>query len=93
VPTQDAQGRWISDDRLQYWDGSTWRPLAAQAPRRSSALPAILIGCGFAAVVILVLAIALGLLALNNPEFQRSFCEGYTNNNVNNPCPFHPSPS
>ena len=35
MPHQDAQGRWISDDGLQYWDGNAWRPTTAQAaPRR-----------------------------------------------------------
>jgi hypothetical protein len=30
MPTQDAQGRWISDDGRSYWDGGAWKPLEAQ---------------------------------------------------------------
>ena len=29
MPRQDAQGRWISDDGLQYWDGTAWREARA----------------------------------------------------------------
>jgi hypothetical protein len=95
VPRQDAQGRWISDDGLQYWDGTAWRPIGAQAPaRKSSALPAVLIGCGFAFVVVLVLFIGFVVLVFNNADFQRNFCNGWTNSNANIACPFHPaSPS
>ena len=95
MPTQDAQGRWISDDGLQYWDGAAWRPIGAQAaPRRGiSALPAVLIGCGFALVIVLVIGIGLTVFALNSPDFQRSFCNGWNSNNSQNlDCPFHPSP-
>jgi hypothetical protein len=95
MPTQDAQGRWISDDGLQYWDGTAWRPIGAQAaPRRGiSALPAVLIGCGFALVIVLVIGIGLTVFALNSPDFQRSFCNGWnSNNSENSDCPFHPSP-
>ena len=92
MPKQDAQGRWVSDDGLQYWDGTAWRPLGVQAPaRRSSALPAVLIGCGFALVVALVLAIGFGVLVFNSRDFQRGFCNGYTNGNPNLTCPFHPA--
>jgi len=94
VPTQDAQGRWISDDGLQYWDGSAWRPLGAQAPgrRRSIALPAVLIGCGFALVVVLVLVIG-GIILVNNSSFQQGFCNSWENNRreAATPCPFDPS--
>lgn len=92
MPRQDAYGRWISDDGLQYWDGTAWRPIGAQsAAAQRSALPAILIGCGFALVVVLVLAIV-GVVALvNNPDFQRGFCNGYTNSDPNLTCPFHPA--
>lgn len=91
MPHQDAQGRWISDDGLQYWDGTAWRPIGAQAaPPRGSALPAILIGCGVALVIVLILGI-LGVFALvNNADFQRGFCNGYTNGDPNLTCPFHP---
>jgi hypothetical protein len=92
VPKQDPQGRWVSDDGLQYWDGAAWRPLGAQAPVRTrSAVPAVLIGCGFALVVVLVLVIGLGVFMMNNADFQRGFCNGYTNGNPNASCPFHPS--
>ncbi len=95
MPKQDAQGRWISDDGLQYWDGAAWRPTGMQAPakRGISALPAVLIGCGFALVIVLVLAIGLTVFALNNADFQRSFCNGWASDNSSNlDCPFHPSP-
>jgi len=95
VPTQDAQGRWISDDGLQYWDGTTWRPIGIQAParRRNIALPAVLIGCGFGLVVILVLVIG-GIVLVNNSTFQQSICNSLQNNpqEAGTPCPFHPSP-
>jgi hypothetical protein len=91
VPRQDPQGRWISDDGLQYWDGTAWRPLRAQLPRTNSALPAVLIGCGFALVVGLVLTIGMGIVVFNSADFQRAYCNGYTRNNANNVCPFHPS--
>jgi hypothetical protein len=94
VPQQDAQGRWVSDDGLQYWDGSAWRPLRAQAPARGrSAVPAIVIGCLFAFVVVIVLLIAGGIFIVNNADFQRGFCNGFTNGNPNATCPFHPTPS
>ena len=100
MPRQDAQGRWISDDGLSYWDGAAWRPLGGQpyaggvypAPpaRGKSAWPAILIGCGIALVVVLVLGIAVVFAFISNPEFQRSFCNGYSSNDINAVCPFHP---
>jgi len=93
VPRQDPQGRWVSDDGLQYWDGAAWRPLGAQAPAgRRSALPAILIGCGFALVVVVVLLIAGVVFAVNNTDVQRGFCNGYVNGDPNVTCPFHPTP-
>ena len=94
MPRQDAQGRWISDDGLQYWDGTAWRPVGVQAaPKRGiSALPAVLIGCGFALVIVLVIGIGLTVFALNSPDFQRSFCNSYVNSDSNLTCPFHPSP-
>ena len=55
-------------------------------------LPAILIGCGFALVVVIVLVIAGVVFALNNADFQRGFCNGYVNGDPNATCPFHPSP-
>ncbi len=93
MPRQDAQGRWISDDGLQYWDGAAWRPLGAQSSaRKSSAVPAVLIGCGFALVVVLVIVIGLTVLAFNSADFQRSFCNGWANSaSSNTDCPFHPS--
>ena len=97
MPRQDAQGRWISDDGLQYWDGTAWRPIGMQpAPARSgiSALPAVLIGCGFALVIVIVLAIGLTVFALNSADFQRSFCNGWNGGSTdsNLACPFHPTP-
>jgi hypothetical protein len=95
MPTQDAQGRWISDDGTQYWDGNAWRPTGIGAPpqrRGISALPAILIGCGIALVIVLVLGIALTVLVVSNADFQRGFCNGYTNGDANVECPIHPSP-
>jgi hypothetical protein len=97
MPHQDAQGRWISDDGLQYWDGNAWRPTGAQPPPATggrSAVPAVLIGCGFALVILLVLGIGLTVFAVSNPDFQRSFCNGWDQgaNNPNLTCPFHPSP-
>jgi hypothetical protein len=93
VPRQDAQGRWISDDGLQYWDGAAWRPLGAQSSaRRSSAVPAVLIGCGFLLVVLLVVGIGLTVLAFNSTEFKQTFCNEWANSANNNmACPFHPS--
>lgn len=99
-------GRWISDDGLFYWDGATWRPLGTQTqppgpasaytlpaePRGRSPWPAILVGCAFIGVVVIVLAIVVVVLVVNNSDVQRSFCEGYTNNNLNVYCPFSPRP-
>jgi hypothetical protein len=98
VPRQDAQGRWISDDGLNYWDGAAWRPIGGQpavatlpAAKGKSPWPAILIGCAVAFVVVLVLVIV-GVFALvSNSDFQRSFCNSYTNTDANQACPFHPS--
>ncbi len=91
MPRQDAQGRWISDDGLQYWDGTAWRPTGAQAaPARGSAVPAVLIGCGFAVVIVLVLVIGLTVFLVNNADFQRGFCNGYTSGDPNLTCPVHP---
>ena len=92
MPTQDAQGRWISDDGLQYWDGAAWRPLGAQPARKSSAVPAVLIGCGFVLVVVLVVVISLTVLAFNSSEFQQAFCNGWANSaSGNTACPLHPA--
>ena len=94
MPRQDSLGRWISDDGLQYWDGTAWRPLAAQvgvppgAPARRSAVPAILIGCGVALVAALIIGILIVVALLNSPDFKRGFCDSYTNSNPNLVCPF-----
>jgi hypothetical protein len=100
VPRQDAQGRWISDDGLSYWDGAVWRPLGGQpvAPagypqpaKAKSPWPTILIGCGIALVVVIVLGIVGTFVLISSPDFQRSFCNSYTNSDPNLACPFHPS--
>ena len=64
-----------------------------QAPARTgrSPWPAILIGCGFALVVVLVLGIGAVVFMFNNTDFQRGFCNSYANSNPNQACPFHPS--
>ena len=57
---------------------------------RKSAWPAILIGCGIALLVVIVLGIV-GLFAvISNPTFQRSFCNGWTSSDPNQTCPFSP---
>lgn len=93
MPYQDAQGRWVSDDGAQYWDGSAWRPLgvAAAPKRRSVVMPAVLIGLGFGLVVVIVLVIG-GVMLVTSSEFQRDFCNSWVNdsNNAGTPCPFHP---
>jgi hypothetical protein len=95
MPRQDAHGRWYSDDGGFYWDGVTWRAVAAQVPatRKPSVLTPILIGGGFTVVVVLVLGIALLVLMFNNTYVQRSFCNGWyngQNSTENLACPFHP---
>lgn len=95
MPTQDAQGRWISDDGTQYWDGTAWRPVGAVAPPRgrSIALPAVLIGCGFVLVIVIVLVIG-GIFMVQSSSFQKGFCDSWNNNpqQAGTPCPFHPTP-
>ena len=97
MPRQDQYGRWISDDGLQYWDGTAWRPtgLPAQPPARSgvSALPAVLIGCGFALVVVIVLIIG-GVVLVNSSSFRQAFCNSWQNNPQDSatPCPLATSP-
>jgi hypothetical protein len=55
-------------------------------------VPAVLIGCGFLLVVVLVVVIGLTVLAFNSSEFQQAFCNGWANSASNNTaCPFHPS--
>ncbi|HET7339666.1 MAG TPA: hypothetical protein VFK22_08965 [Candidatus Dormibacteraeota bacterium] len=94
MPHQDAQGRWISDDGLQYWDGSAWRPMWQPAQPRGgvSALPAVLIGCGFALVVVIVLAIG-GVILFSSNSFRTQLCQSWNNNprDAQTPCPFQPS--
>lgn len=93
MPHQDAQGRWLSDDGLQYWDGNAWRPITVQgSPKgRSVALPAILIGCGFALIVLIVLAIG-GVVLVNSNDFRQGFCQSWNNNPRDSatPCPLAP---
>jgi hypothetical protein len=55
-------------------------------------VPAVLIGCGFVLVVLLVIGIGLTVLAFNSADFQHAFCNGWANSASNNTaCPFHPS--
>jgi hypothetical protein len=54
-------------------------------------VPAVLLGCGFAVVIVLVLAIGLAVFIVNNQDFQRGFCNGFTSGDPNATCPFHPS--
>ena len=96
MPRQDANGTWISDDGLQYWDGTAWRPIGrppAQARAGVSALPAVLVGCGFALVVVIVLVIG-GILVFNGSTFRQSFCNSWQNNPQDSatPCPLQSSP-
>jgi hypothetical protein len=101
VPSQDAQGRWISDDGQSYWDGAAWRPLAGvpaagaaylpPAAGGKSPWPAILIGCGAVLLVVIVLVIVGVFAVVSNPTFQRTICNNYTNSNPNLVCPFSPS--
>jgi hypothetical protein len=100
VPRQDAQGRWVSDDGLTYWDGAAWRPLGGQVPAgaypampvpRKSSWPAILVGCGIALFVVVVLGIVGVFALISSPDFQRSFCNSYTSSDSNQTCPFSPS--
>jgi len=93
MPRQDANGTWISDDGLQYWDGSVWRPIGQPAAGRGvSALPAVLIGCGFALVVVIVLVIG-GVILVNSTTFRQSICNSWNNNpqDSQTPCPLQPS--
>jgi len=97
VPHQDAQGRWISDDGLQYWDGSAWQPISGvpvPVRRGVSAVPAVLIGCAFALVIVIVLVVGAFVFAFNNQDFQRGFCDSWNNSTSGaegTPCPFNPS--
>jgi hypothetical protein len=65
----------------------------APAPARRSPWVGILIGCGFALLLILVLGITCTVFVFNNKDFQRSFCSGYTGNNPNLTCPFNVAPA
>ena len=51
----------------------------------------ILIGCGVVVLVVIVLGIVGTLALISSPDFQRSFCNSYTNSDRNLTCPFHPS--
>ena len=77
-----------------------WRPLGGQAvapaayaqpAKAKSPWPTILIGCGIALVVVIVLGIVGTFALISSPDFQRSFCNSYTNSDPNLACPFHPS--
>lgn len=93
MPRQDQYGRWISDDGLQYWDGTAWRPTGQVRATGVSALPAVLIGCGFALIIVIVLGIG-GVVIFNSSTFRQSFCNSWANNpqDTNTPCPLSTSP-
>jgi len=60
-------------------------------PQRRSPWAGILIGCGIALLVVIVLAVVGVFALISSPDFQRGFCNGYTNADPNQTCPFHPS--
>jgi hypothetical protein len=60
------------------------------AVQQRSPWPAILIGCAFVAVVLVVLAVGGIVLMFSNADVQRSFCNGYVSGDANLTCPFHP---
>jgi hypothetical protein len=71
MPSQRADGIWISDDGQSYWNGTAWVPLATPAvaagvspPRRSVRWPIfVLAGCG-GVLVIVVGLVVVGVLAV-----------------------------
>jgi hypothetical protein len=67
--------------------GGAYPPAAVKG---KSPWPAILIGCGIALVVVLVLGIVGVFAVISNPGFQRSFCNSYTSSDPNLVCPFTP---
>jgi hypothetical protein len=84
----------MSDDGLFYWDGKAWRPVGLQPPARRgpSVAQPILIGAGFVLVIVLVLVIGT-VVVMQDPDMQRSFCNGWSegqHNGQNLSCPFHP---
>jgi hypothetical protein len=67
MPTQDAYGRWISDDGGSWWDGAAWRPVAGAfampiAARRRS--PWMWVGIGCLSLFLLVVLVVGGCTAL-----------------------------
>ena len=66
-------------------------PGAPPAPAQGGRTwPGILIGCGVAAAIAIVLLIIGGALLVSSPDFQRGFCNGFTSSNPNAACPFNP---
>jgi hypothetical protein len=64
----------------------------APAPAKGrSPWAGILIGCGIALLVVIVLGIIGVFALLSNSEFQRGFCNGFTSSDSNQTCPFSPS--
>ena len=53
----------------------------------------MLIGCGFALVVVIVLVVG-GIVMVSSSSFQRGFCESWNNNprQAQTPCPFQMAP-
>ena len=98
MPHQDGYGRWISDDGRAYWDGTAWQAIPTAVPyvpssqmRQGSGARPWLIGCGIALLLGILLSVGCGAWLVNDPSFQRGYCDGYTNHGQNsNVCPFNP---
>ena len=56
-------------------------------------MPAVLIGCGFALVVVIVLIIG-AVVLVNSSSFRQAFCNSWQNNPQDSatPCPLATSP-
>lgn len=55
-------------------------------------MPAVLIGCGFGVLIIVILLIG-GVILFNSSDFRGSFCAQWANNprDAATPCPLAPS--
>lgn len=58
-----------------------------------SALPAVIIGCGFGLALVIVLVIG-GFILVGTPQFKQQFCQTWQNNprDAATPCPIRSSP-